>query len=112
MSLLDGYLDYALAQPRVFDHIFAAKRAGARRFPSDFRARRSPTANLLADEVEDGMREGVFREDDVWEVTLALWAHAHGLISLYRGGRFEISPRAFRALYRRSIRRVLDGLEP
>jgi AcrR family transcriptional regulator len=111
MALLDGYLDYALAHPRVFDFLFSENRTGARRFPQDFRARRSPTANLLADAIAEGMKTRELRHDDLWEVTLAVWAHAHGLIVLYRAGRFDLSPAAFRALYRRSARRLFDGLE-
>jgi AcrR family transcriptional regulator len=110
LALMDGYLDYALAQPRIFDFLFSEDRADARRYPEDFRARKSPTANLLADVVSAGMAKGELRKDDVWDVALAIWAHAHGLISLYRAGRFSLSQDQFRALYRRSIRRLLDGI--
>jgi hypothetical protein len=37
-------------------------------------------------------------------------ALSHGLIQLYLGGRVELSRTAFRALYRRSFRRYLNGL--
>jgi AcrR family transcriptional regulator len=110
-GLLDGYLDYAFAQPKIFDFIFSDVRDDARRFPEDFRAGLSPTANLLAEAVADGMRQGRLRRDDVWEVALAVWAHAHGLICLYRAGRFNLTEEQFRALYRRSNRRLLRGLE-
>ena len=83
---------------------------GNRRFPEDFHARRSPTANLLADVLTLGMDRGEIARDDVWEVALALWAHAHGLICLYRAGRFSLAPEPFRALYHRSLGRMLDGL--
>jgi AcrR family transcriptional regulator len=110
-ALLDGYLDYAFAHPRIFDFLFSEARTDARTFPTDFHARRSPTANLLADVVTAGMERGELAADDVWEVTLALWAHAHGLICLYRAGRFDLEPEPFRALYHRSIGRLLDGLD-
>lgn len=105
------YLDYALAHPHLFDHAFSARREEARRFPEDFRARRSPTLNALADSVADAMRAGVLREDDPWEVAMTLWAHGHGLIALYRVGRFTLGEREFRAFHDRSLRRLLDGLK-
>jgi hypothetical protein len=39
-----------------------------------------------------------------------LGALLEGLIMLYLGGRIEASAAGFRALYRRSFRRYLDGL--
>lgn len=104
------YLDYALAHPHLFDHAFSVRRDDARRFPEDFRARRSPTLNVVADAVAEGMREGVLREDDPWDVAMTLWAHTHGLIALYRAGRFSYDDERFRAFYRASIGRLLDGI--
>ena len=104
------YLDYALAHPHLFDHAFSTARTDARRFPEDFRARRSPTLNVVADAVEDAMRAGVLREDDVWDVAVTLWAHTHGLIALYRAGRFNFDEAAFRRYYDASLQRLLRGL--
>lgn len=104
------YLDYALAHPHLFDHAFSTARDDARRFPEDFHARRSPTLNVVADAVQDAMRAGVLREDDVWDVAMTLWAHTHGLIALYRAGRFNIDEAAFRRYYEASLQRLLRGL--
>lgn len=104
------YLDYALTHPHLFDHAFSVRRDDARRFPEDFRARRSPTLNVVADAVAEGMREGALRKDDPWDVAMTLWAHTHGLIALYRAGRFSYDDERFRAFYRASIGRLLDGI--
>lgn len=105
------YLDYALAHPHLFDHAFSVRRDDARRYPEDFRARRSPTLNVVADTLAEGMREGVLRKDDPWDVAMTLWAHTHGLVALYRAGRFSYDETPFRAFYRASIGRLLDGLK-
>src|SRR5262249_37421936 len=42
LNILDGYLDYAIAYPNLFDYVFLKPRPDARRFPHDFRARKSP----------------------------------------------------------------------
>jgi AcrR family transcriptional regulator len=110
-EISDHYLDFAIEHPHTFDYMYSSRREDARRFPEDFHARLSPTANLLADLVEQGMSSGFLRRDGVWDVTMALWAHGHGLISLYRGGRFSYSAKQFREFYHASLLRTLRGLQ-
>jgi len=110
VEVMMGYLDYAFAQPRVFDYVFSRPRMDARRFPNDFKERRSPTLNRVADAVDETMKAGSLKKDDIWEVALALWAHAHGYVALYRAGRFALSEEEFRALFRRSMEKFLSGL--
>jgi len=107
---MDGYIDYALAHPRIFDYVFSMPRPGARRFPKDFRARRSPTLNLTADIVSSWMKLGKLRRADLWEIALELWAHAQGYLALWRAGRFHLSEDEFRKLVHRSFRRLLYGI--
>jgi AcrR family transcriptional regulator len=111
LAVMAGYVDYAFVQPRIFDFVFSRPRPGARQFPKDFRARRSPTLNPIADLLAAEMERGVLKKDDVWEVALALWAHVHGYIMLYRAGRVALSEKEFRKLLHRSIRRFLHGLK-
>lgn len=109
-AMADLYLDHALDNPRLFELMFLDPRAGARQYPRDFRARRSPTATLMADLIADGMASGELEQDDHWEITFELGALSHGLIMLYLGGRMKLSATAFRALYRRSFRRYFHGI--
>lgn len=111
LHAMDYYLDYAFAHPRVFDYVFSQHRDDARRFPTDFRARRSPTMNVVADIVGDAMDAKIIRRDDAWEVAMMLWAHVHGYVALYRAGRFALTEKALRALCMRSLERLLDGLK-
>ena len=109
-KMSDLYLDHALENPRLFELMFLSKREGARQYPQDFKARRSPTATLMADVVAEGMQSGELKKDDPWEITFEMGALSHGLIMLYLGGRMDTSPAGFRALYRRSFRRYLHGI--
>jgi AcrR family transcriptional regulator len=111
LTCMDAYIDYAFAHPRIFDYVFSEPRPGARRFPDDFRARRSPTLNPVADLLQKAMEAGYLKQDDVWELAMELWAHTHGYVALYRGGRFDLPEKEFRALVRRSIRRMIHGLK-
>ena len=110
IHIMDGYIDYALTHPRIFDYVFSAPRQGARRFPDDFRARRSPTLNLTFDIVSSWIKLGKLKRDDAWEISMELWALAHGYLGLWRGGRFDLSEEEFRKLVHRSLRRLLYGL--
>ena len=110
IRLMDGYIDYALAQPRIFDFVFTRKREGARRFPHDFHARKSPTLNAVADALSREMGAKRLRPDDVWEIALELWALVHGYVVLYRADRFAMTEAQFRELCRTAIRRLIRGL--
>jgi len=112
IHIMDGYIDYAFAHPRIFDYVFSAPRPGARRFPNDFRSRRSPTLNITADAVSSWIKLGKLKPDDEWEIAMELWAHTHGYLMLWRGGRFHFSEEEFRKLVHRSLRRLLHGLVP
>ena len=105
------YLDYALAHPHLFDQAFSMRREQARRFPEDFRARRSPTLNVVADVVLEAQQAGRLRPGDAWDIAMTLWAHTHGLIALYRAGRFSYDEREFRAFYEASLARLMQGIE-
>lgn len=106
----ESYLDHALQNPRLFELMFLKAREGARRYPGDFKAGRSPTANLIVEVVREGMESGHFREDDAWEIVFEMGALSHGLIMLYLGGRLAMPAARFRALYRRSFRRYVRGI--
>lgn len=110
IHIMDGYIDYAFAHPRIFDFVFSAPRPRARRFPDDFRAHRSPTLNITADIVSSWMKLGRLKRDDQWEIAMTLWAHTHGYLMLWQGGRFHLSEDEFRKLVHRSLRRLLHGL--
>ena len=108
--VLETFLDFALSRPRVFDYVFSQPREGARKFPHDFRQGKSPTFNALIELVEEGIGRGVLRRGEAWEIALAIAAQTQGMISLYRGGRFDFSDAEFRKLCLRTTKRLFDGL--
>lgn len=107
---LDLFIDFALEKPRLFELMFLRRREGARQFPGDFRAGRSPTAKFSAEALEAGMKKGIFRQDDVWEIAFESGALLQGLVMLYLGGRFGGTPEEFRALCHRAFRRYFHGI--
>lgn len=110
MVILDLFLDFGLAKPRLFELMFLRPRAGARQFPGDFRAGRSPTAKFSAASLEAGMEQGIFRKDDAWEISFETGALLQGLLMLYIGGRIATSEDEFRALCHRAFGRYIRGI--
>jgi AcrR family transcriptional regulator len=110
MKILDIYLSHALKNPRLFELMFLLQREGARQYPRDFKAGRSPTANLMAELIQEGMETGYFRKDDLWEIVFEMGALLQGLIMLYLGGRMAMSPARFRTFCRRSFWRYIHGI--
>jgi AcrR family transcriptional regulator len=110
-AVIEVYLDFGLGQPHLFELMFTAKRPGARQFPHDFAAGLSPTANLFADMLRQGIAEGLFRDgEDIWEITFETGALMQGLIMLYLSGRIDLDAEGFRALVRRSMWRYIHGI--
>jgi AcrR family transcriptional regulator len=109
-AALTEYLDFALGQPNVYSLLFTERRAGARRFPDDFRPGDSPTLSVLTGALTAGMRAGIFREDDAQELAMVISAVLHGLVQLHAGGRISLAEPEFRALCRAAVGRVLDGI--
>ncbi len=108
--LVDRFLDFALEQPRYFDFAFMIPSRSIDHLPNELAKRNWSTFQLAVEQVGQCMAEGIFRKDDPLETAIVLWAEAHGLITLYRMQRFGQQPELFRAIYRRSIDRLLGGL--
>ena len=104
-NLMRRFLNFSLAEPRLYELMFLRRRENARKFPADFRAGKSGAFNvphrLVAAEGFPG---------DPLDVTFNIWAHAHGLISMYTLGRFSYGEAEFIRFYERSMRRLLDGI--
>ena len=110
VRIMDVFLDFALEKPRLFELMFLRQRAGARQFPEDFRAGKSPTVRFAVGALEAGMEQGVFRKDDALEIAFETGAMLQGLVMLYVGGRVGTSAEEFRALCHRACRRYLYGI--
>jgi AcrR family transcriptional regulator len=108
--VFDVNLSFALESPRLFELMFLTPREGARQFPRDFAAGKSPTANLFAELVREGIASGCFREIDVWAIVFEMGALWQGLMMLYLGGRVSMSASRYRTFCHESLGRYLHGI--
>lgn len=108
-----AYLDFALEQRRFYEVLFMSPaQLGLAGLPEDTRNQAAATFQFLVDRVRECMDEGVLREDDPCEVATTIWAHGHGLVSLYHSGSMALDEVAFRELFMRSRSRLMAGLAP
>ena len=107
----DGYLDFSLENPRLFEVLFAdPDRLGWERLPKDLEAQSCALGQFWNDRVRECMDAGLLRRGDPQAVAMTLWSHSHGLLTLFLHGRLRMDVDAFRHLYRSSHRRLLSGL--
>ncbi len=111
-DLAAAYLDFALDAPRSFEAAFLLPAQGARRYPDDFANDRSPAGTVVLAKVKEAITAGTLGGARPLDIALALWASAHGLIVLYRSGRFALDEAAFRALYIDAVGRALTSYVP
>jgi len=107
---MDVNLSFALENPRLFELMFLTPREGARQYPRDFAAEKSPTANLFAELVREGIASGYFRETDVWAIVFETGALWQGLMMLYLGGRVSMSATRFRTYCHEAMGRYMRGI--
>lgn len=109
-KVLDVNLDFALEYPRLFELMFLRNRPGARKFPRDFAAGKSPTANQFAELMAEGIRAGAFQAVDVWEIAFESGALIQGLVMLYLGDRVDATETEFRKIVHRAVERYINGI--
>ncbi|MBN9744288.1 TetR/AcrR family transcriptional regulator [Amycolatopsis sp. A1MSW2902] len=109
-ALLARFLDFALGQPHLYRFLMTDDGAQARLYPDGFREPGSPPFTALVRLIEEGMRDGVLREDDPLEAALTVSTQTQGMVLHYLAGRMGVAEPEFRALCRRTSRRIFDGL--
>ncbi|MFW6192424.1 MAG: TetR/AcrR family transcriptional regulator [Gemmatimonadota bacterium] len=107
----EGYLEFAVEEPRLYQVLYAAPEIiGVGELPEETAARACAIGQFWDDRVRECMDAGFLERGDPTEVSTTLWAHAHGLVSIWLRGMVDLDEEAFRSLFRSSARRVLAGL--
>lgn len=108
----DAYLEFALDHPRYYEMIHAPLVAmGLAELPEEIESQACAVGQFWYDRLREVMDAGLIRRTDPEALGPTMWAHAHGLISLYLHGMLgETDEETFRKLYRGSFRRVMGGV--
>ena len=106
-----GFVDFALEHPRYYEVLFMGVDLLAREGVKSLAAEQGcATGQFWNDRVREAIEAGLLEPGDPQEIGLTLWAHGHGLISLYLKGMLPVDQVAFRDLMKASGERVMQGL--
>jgi AcrR family transcriptional regulator len=61
------------------------------------------TFRFLVDRIRETAAAGLLHTDDPESTALSVWAHVHGLVSLYLTNKLQLDEAQFRGLYARSV---------
>lgn len=99
----EGYLDFALRHPRWYELLFMPPdQLGMHELPDDLTAQGCAIHQFWVDRVRECMDAGLLKEGDPTQVSLSLWAHAHGMVTLYHHGHLQVEEEAFRRMFEMS----------
>jgi AcrR family transcriptional regulator len=115
LTLLDRYVRWALDQPDVFDLMYKFDPQHLTLLP---RASSGEVGNVdnaaiavLVREIENAMRSGQWRTENVYDVALTIWAEGKGLIALHRSSRIDVPAEEMPAVARKAMSLLIRGLE-
>lgn len=105
-AMTSAYVAFALDEPALFDAAFVLRTTAERVYPEDFRAGKSPVISGFVARLTEGQITGVVRPGDPLDIAMTVWAALHGLVGLYRSGRFSLSRADFTAMCQRAATRI------
>ncbi|MFN7959884.1 MAG: TetR/AcrR family transcriptional regulator [Thermoanaerobaculia bacterium] len=108
LALCDAYLQFAFEQPGYYDVLLHS--TGRRDLDLLPGPTKSENFALLLARVSDAQGERELRSGTAVELAISLWGLMHGLVGLYRQGRFGGDLVAFRRVYMQSLKDLLTGL--
>ena len=105
------YLDFALENPEMYEMLYISPHhLGLDDYPPEVAEVAAATGQFWQDRIRECIQAGIFRDGDPDELSLTMWAHAHGLITIYLRGMCPLVEDDFRMVYRQSGRRMMEGL--
>lgn len=105
-------LDFALTHPRWYEMMYLSpERFGWSDYPPEVAAHAHATHQFWMDRTRECVDAGYLSsEADVRDVGMTMWAHSHGLITIYLRGLLGLGEAEFREVYRASCGRMLVGV--
>jgi AcrR family transcriptional regulator len=105
------YMNFALDHPRFYEVIHLSRDLMGRADPPrELVAAMCATGQFLVDRVRECMEAGLLRTGDPHERALTIWAHSHGLVSLYLRGFIQLQRPEFEKWFHRSFATIFAGL--
>ncbi len=106
-----GYVNFALEQPKYYEIIFVLPCAPMVETESLTHSKAgNATFQFITDRVRECMQASILKPGDPESVATAIWAHSHGLVTLYLSGRLGMEEAEFRELFFNSFDHLMQGI--
>ena len=106
-----SYMAFALEHPRYYSLLHASHEfMGHEALPHEATDHACAVGQFMVDRVREAMECGMLKPGPPETVARTMWAHAHGLVSIYHRGLFRIEEAEFRHLFLESGWRLMAGL--
>ena len=106
-----SYLAFALEHPQYYALLHAAHEImGHDALPHEATDHACSVGQFMVDRVREGMECGMLKPGPPETVARTIWAHTHGLVSIYHRGLLRMDEPEFRQLFLESSWRLMEGL--
>jgi len=107
----DAYLRFALERPRMYLTMYAGPSfLGLQTIPEAVGQRACAIGQFWNDRVRECIQDGYLKPGSPEEIGTTMWAHAHGLLSIYLRGILQVTEEEFRQEFDGSFWRMMAGL--
>ena len=96
-----------MEQPKYFDFAFLTPDRGITELAEELARPLWNTFRMSIEQITACMDSGLFERGDPLEISIMMWAEVHGLVTLFRHGRFGPDETMFREIYGKSVQRTL-----
>ena len=107
-----SYVDFAIEQAALYEIIYVPRTfLSAHSLHPPMADQACAIGQFWSDRVREMMDAGYLKVAEPFDVSMTLWAHGHGMISLYHRGLLPVKTETeFRELMAASFIRVLEGM--
>lgn len=106
-----GFIDFVIEHPRWYGIMHTGhENLGMDHPPEDIESMQAAVHQFWVDRVRECQQAGILKEGDPEELSITMWAHAHGMAQLFRHGCFPVQQEEFRMLFKQSNARLMSGV--
>ena len=106
-----GFLDFALEHPRYYEVLFmGVELLAVEAVRAETAEQGCAVGRFWNDRVREAIGAGLLADGDPETIGMTLWAHSHGLVSLYLKGMLPVEESVFRTMFAQSSSRLMRGL--
>jgi AcrR family transcriptional regulator len=106
-----AYMTFALKHPQYYEvlHISPAL-MGLEELPEEVSAQACASGQFLVDRVREAIDTRILKQGDAEAVARTIWAHSHGMVSIYHRGHLRMSEGEFRRFFLESSWMLMAGI--